>query len=708
VDRLFQGKVGVPRPSPRLIGRPRLNALLDRGLDARLVLLSAPPGFGKTTALSDWLAARPIRSAWISLDEGDNEPVRFLRYLWQAVASLASGSPESAVLGSAPASPTEAAEELAFVLSEWGEPSVLVLDDFHVIESAEVKDAVRVLLERLPEKAHLVIATRADPALPLARLRARGELLEVRSDALRFDSEEAGRFFSERMGLDLARPDLDTIVAKTEGWPAVLQLAGLSLAGRGDISARVRGFAASHRFVLDFIAEEVLAHLEPDETEFLLRTSVLERLSGPLCDALTDRSDGQSTLERLERRNMLLTPLDDERRWYRYHPLFADLLRSRLAAAHPDAVAGLHARASAWYERNASLPDAIEHALRGGDMERGRELIARCSAELIHAGEFATLRAWVERLPDPLVRSDLFLTTMHAWALALSGDIEALWPRIAIAEAAIPIAAAAGDPAALTVPAHLAMIRSLAARRRADIASAVEEAERALTLIPPGLPVERESLVVGDAQAMLGHALLAAGDLDRAVEAYRAARPLLERAGNRVAVADIARNVARLETRRGRLRAALEICDGVIGGGPGAADAPALAPVYVARAEVLDRLSLPGAEAAAQRALVLARRGGDPVTAREARELLERLRAGAGTRRETAAKLAEPLTARELEVLRLVAAGRSNREIAAELYLALGTVKAHVHTIGGKLGAANRTEAVARARALRVLPGPRG
>ena len=704
MDRLLQVKLTVPRPSQRLITRPRLIMLLGGTLGARLLLLSAPPGFGKTTALVDWLAASGTKCAWLSLDEADNDPVRFLRYLWAAVANVAADGASSLVGDGRAAEVPDAIGEVATILAERPEPTLLVLDDYHLIEAAEVQRAVSILLDRLPAQAHLVIATRVDPALPLARLRARGELLEVRAEALRFTTEEARSFFAERMGLALSDSDVETLVARTEGWPAVLQLAGLSLTGRADVSSYVRDFAATHRFVLDFIAEEVLGRLDPDVSEFLLRTSVLDRLTGPLCDALTGRTDGQAMLERLDRSNLLLVPLDDERRWYRYHRLFADLLRARLGVEHPAELEGLHLRAADWYEREGIAGEAIDHALRSGDPRRARDLIAKASADLIHHAEFATLRGWLDELPAEAVRSDLLLSTRYAYALALSGQTDGVDRRLADAEAALPAAAVAGDPVAVTALVHVAMIRSIVARLQCDRPAAVAHAERAVALLPPGLSPERAALLVGDAQAILGHALLDAGERDRAIAAYREARPLLQLAGNRLGVADITRNLARLEVRRGRLRAALAVCDEALADAAGEAtiDLPYLAPVHLARAEVLERMGEADVPAAAERALELARRSGDVVTLREARTLLER----ASTRRRTrpsAQRLVEPLTERELEVLSLVAAGRSNRQIAAELYLALGTVKTHVHAIAGKLGAANRVEAVARARELGLL-----
>jgi LuxR family maltose regulon positive regulatory protein len=712
MDRLLPGKLAVPRRPDRRVARPRLVEMLDGAREARLILLSAPPGFGKTTALGDWLAVSETRCAWLSLDESDNDPVRFLRYLWAAVARVGAvpedEPPEATRL--AEADPIDVAGEIAMLLADHPDPVLLVLDDFHVIEAPEVHRSVAFMLDHLPPQARLAICTRADPALPLARLRARGELLEVRADTLRFTVAEARAFLVERMGLDLSDADVEALVARTEGWPAALQLAGLSLVGRENVGGFVRAFAGTYRFILDFITEEVLERLSPSVSDFLLRTSVLDRLSGPLCDALTGGSDGQVQLESLERANQLLLPLDEERRWYRYHQLFADLLRARLAVVHPEETPALHLRAAEWYEAHGLVGEAIEHTLRSGDVSSARNVFRQYSKDFVHAGEFATLRSWLDRLPDSTVRGDPQLSTTYAWTAALSGRTDGVAERLADAESALLAPASeATDSRAAVIPTQIACIRSIVARLEDDPRSAVGHAEQALALVPDGLPPTIGAMFAGDAQALLGHALLDSGDTDRAIDAYRVARPLLLRAGNHLAVADITRNLARLEARRGRLRAALDACDEALAGAAAATmkDAPALAAVHLARAEILDGLGAGGADGAAERAAELATRAGDVATLRDARALRARLAARPaaddGRHARTSGNLVEPLTERELEVLRLVAAGRSNRQIAAELFLALGTVKAHVHAISGKLGAANRVEAIVRGRELGLL-----
>ncbi len=718
MDRLLPTKLATPRPSRQPISRRRVIELLHGALQARLVLLSAPPGFGKTTALVDWLAAAHTRSSWISLDETDNDPARFLRYLWAGVAKLAADEANPSADGAAPgdvlepAEPLEVVGELVTLLAGCPEPSVLVLDDYHLITSGVVQRAVALLLERLPAQAHLVIATRADPALPLARLRARGELLEVRADALRFTIDEARAFFSERMGVALSESDLDMLVARTEGWPAVLQLAGLSLAGRPDVSGHVRDFAATHRHVLDYVVEEVLAGLPAGTQEFLLRTSILERLCGPLCEAVTGEPDGQARLEQLERANMMVVPLDEERRWYRYHALFAEILRARLGALHPDDVAELHARASAWHEAHGHDDEAIGHALRSGDVERMSRIVAEASGRHLNAGEMSTVRRWLDALSPEVVRNHAQLSASYAWCLVLVGETAGVAERLADAELAFAAGRDGGPAMRPAIPTQLAMLRSQLAGLEGDSAMAIEQARRAGELVPAGLPADAEATLHGTATVLLALALVRAGDLDGAAKAYEEGLPDLRAGGNVMALGRGIADLAGIAIARGDPARASRLCESELareGDGPSAAETASVwAALARARAE-LGQAEL--AEVAGHRALDLATRAGDAPSARSAQTTLARVAhllagsaaaSGQGLQDRPGGPV-ETLTVREMEVLRLVALGRSNSQIATELFVTVGTVKSHLHTISGKLGAANRVEAVAHGRELGLL-----
>jgi ATP/maltotriose-dependent transcriptional regulator MalT len=411
-DALVTTKVRVPRTRTELVPRPRLREALVRNEGRRLTLVSAPAGFGKTTLLSEWLEHRSGdgRSvAWLSLEEADNDPARFLAYLVSALRSALGEGIGEGVLASLRLPefpPVEAVvgvliNELADVRHE---EVTIVLDDYHVIHSGPIHEATSFLLEHLPENVHLVISSRADPPIPLAKLRARDQVTEIRAAGLRFTTEEATAFLKGVMGLTLSAADVAALEEVTEGWIAALQLAALSMRDREDVSGFVETFSGSNRHVLDFLAEEVLERQPEGVREFLLNTSVLERMSAPLCDALTSRNDGQQMLERLEHDNLFVIALDDERRWYRYHHLFADVLRSRLQREQPERIRELHRRAAAWYERNGWMSEAIRHALAAQEHDRAADLVEQVARKMWNRGEAMTLLGWLEALPEETKR----------------------------------------------------------------------------------------------------------------------------------------------------------------------------------------------------------------------------------------------------------------------------------------------------------------
>ena len=371
-------KLYIPLPRTKVVLRPRLIERLNEGLHRKLTLISAPAGFGKTTLVSEWVAGceRPV--AWLSLDEGDNDPTRFLTYLVAALQTIAPNIGEGVVSALQSPQPPPTESILTTLLNEITaipDNFVLVLDDYHVIDAKRIDDALTFLLEHLPPQMHLVITTREDPQLPLARLRARGQLTELRAADLRFTPAEAAEFLNQVMGLNLSAEEITALETRTEGWIAGLQLAALSMQGREDIPAFIRAFAGDNRYIVDYLVEEVLQRQPDHVRSFLLQTSILDRLNGPLCDAVTGQEEGNARLEALERGNFFVVPLDDRRHWYRYHHLFAEVLSAHLRAEQPDQVATLHRRASEWYEQHGSAADAIRHALAAEDFERAADLV---------------------------------------------------------------------------------------------------------------------------------------------------------------------------------------------------------------------------------------------------------------------------------------------------------------------------------------------
>src|SRR5437588_1426780 len=408
-------KLYIPRLRPNVVSRPRLIERLNEGLHRKLTLISAPAGFGKTTLVSEWVEGIERASAWLSLDEGENDPARFLAYLVAALQTIAATIGEG-VLGmlqsSQPPPPEAILTALLNEITTLPDHFVLVLDDYHVIDAKPVDHALTLLLEHLPPHLHLVIATREDPALPLARLRVGGQLTEVRAVDLRFTPSEAAAFLNQVMGLDLSAEDIARLSTRTEGWIAGLQLAAISMQGQQDTASFIKSFTGSHHFVLDYLVEEVLGQQSESVQTFLLRTSILDRFCGPLCDAvvLDPSVSGRAALEDLERANLFIVPLDNDRRWYRYHHLFADLLRQRLqqsTASSPEdeggGVAELHRRASQWYEDQGLEIEAFHHAVAANDVERAARLVEGDGMPLQFRGAVIPVLQWLESLPKTVL-----------------------------------------------------------------------------------------------------------------------------------------------------------------------------------------------------------------------------------------------------------------------------------------------------------------
>lgn len=583
-------KLYIPPLRSKVVHRPRLIERLNAGLQHKLTLISAPAGFGKTTLISEWIShlrfpisdfgvdsseQKSIQNpkskiqnqvAWLSLDERDDDLIRFLTHLVAALQTVAPKLGEGVlrVLQSPqpPREPAACESLLTLLLNEittLPDHFVLVLDDYHVLEAKPINLALTFLIEHLPPQMHLVITTREDPQLPLARLRGRGQLTELRAADLRFTAAEAATFLNQVMDLSLAAADIVALEERTEGWIAGLQLAALSLQDHQDVSGFIRGFAGDHRYIVDYLVEEVLQRQPASVRSFLLQTAILDRLHGELCDAVTGQQGGSTQLEALQRGNFFVVPLDDKRHWYRYHHLFADVLYAHLRAEQPDQLAPLHRRASVWYEQHGMAADAIRHALAAEDFARAADLVELEVPAMRRSRQEVAALGWLKAIPDEVVQVRPVLSVAYAWALLASGQLEAVEARLRDAERWLDSRLDAGTGAVVVdgeqfrlLPGLIAVFRAGHAQVLGDVTNAVKYARRALDLFPA-----EEQLGRGAAAALLGLASWTIGDLSAAHRMYADGMARVQMAGNISDVISSTIALADIQIAQGRLHEAM-------------------------------------------------------------------------------------------------------------------------------------------------------
>jgi LuxR family maltose regulon positive regulatory protein len=549
-----------------LVSRPRL---LDRiTLQRKLTLISAPAGFGKTTLLAEWIAAVPHRPvAWVSLDLNDNDPAVFWTYLVTALQMMQPGlgARSLQLLQTPQPPPIESVlmtllNEVAAVEAEF----VLILDDYHVIATAAIHGGMSFLLSHLPPQMHLIIASRSDPPFSLARLRSHGALTELRVSDLRFTPDEAAAFLNQVMGLEISAADVAALEKRTEGWIAGLQLAALSMQGREDLPGFIAAFSGDDRYIVDYLLEEVLQR-QPDRVRhFLLQTAILDRLSGSLCDAVTDQNDGQKMLETLERGNLFIIPLDNKRQWYRYHHLFADVLSAHARIEWPERLPQLHGRASEWYEQNELFSEAIRHALAAQDFVRAADLIEPVWPTMRNRQQEATVRVWLKMLPDPLIRARPILSVAYALVLLNAGQPEGIETYLQDAERELAQLTQAGSPAAQRanetqyrfLPASIANTRAYLAQALGDFASTITYAQQAMMLLPPGEGYER-----GTTAAFLGLAYWSSGDVAAAHRSFAEGLRIFQKLGGTQLVVSANSILAQMGLAQGWLRLTVKTCE---------------------------------------------------------------------------------------------------------------------------------------------------
>jgi len=566
-------KLYIPPARPGIVPRPHLIKRLNDGLTSgcKLTLLSASAGFGKTTLVSEWTAdcGRPV--AWLSLDEGDNDPVRFISYLTTGIQTIETGFGKNLLIALQSHQPPSTEAILTALLNEISTiPNnfLFILDDYHSVDSQPVEQALDFIIEHQPSQMHVVIATREDPSLPLARLRVRGQLTELRAADLRFTPSEAAEFLNQMMGLNLSAENIATLEARTEGWIAGLQLAAISMQGSKDVSGFIREFAGDHRYIVDYLVEEVLQSQPEPIRRFLLQTAILDRLSSPLCDAVTGQEDGRGMLEALERGNLFVIPLDDQRQWYRYHHLFAEVLQTHLKELQPDPVSALHQRASIWFEQNDLPADAIRHALAAEDFDRAASLAELAWPDWRWAAQsIIAWLDWVNVLPKELVRARPVLSVAYAQALLNAGKVEAAEVRLLDAERWLEtISDRPRDPATgmvvvdeeqfQSLPVSLATTRAYHAQAIGDWTGTVMYTRRALDLLP-----EEDHSMRGTATMLLGLAYWASGDLEAADLTFSKGLAIRQKAGHILDTIDAAFVLADMKTALGHLHDAVRTCE---------------------------------------------------------------------------------------------------------------------------------------------------
>lgn len=563
-------KFFIPSGRKNLVPRPRLLSVLDDAWekDCKLTLVSAPAGYGKTTLVAEWLQGVQANSTWLSLDPTDNDPARFLAYLIAALQQVEEhiGENTRAMLQSPQPLPPEIVltsliNEIASTPSKF----ILVLDDYHVIEALPIHGQLDFLVEHQPSRMHLVVITREDPPLPLARLRARGHISEIRQEDLRFSPQECADFLQHIMSLNLAADDIATLERRTEGWIAGLQLAAVTMQGRQNLPDLIAAFSGSSHYVLDYLIEEVFARQPAEVQDFFLKTSILDQLSGPLCDAVSGQVGSRGLLERLERANLFIVPLDQSRTWYRYHHLFVDLLRQRLRLTETISEKELHQRASHWFAAEGLHPEAIRHALAAADWNQAVELISEYSVMMLRRGELVTLIDWLKYLPDVVVYERPLLCRDYGWALTLTGQLDAGDTYLRQAEAAV-----GGDNALLGT---ILVAQAYNLRVRGNNQATIERAHRARSL----LEVE-DHLNHGLLALTLGLVYWTCGNFREAEQAFLHVDRAAQQSHNHYARMTALTYLGMIQAVYGRLHHAAELCRRVVQMG---GQSPTVAPAHI-------------------------------------------------------------------------------------------------------------------------------
>jgi LuxR family maltose regulon positive regulatory protein len=554
-NQILATKLYIPPLRSNLVSRSRLLDLLFQGSSRKLTLISAPAGYGKTTLLSEWISQSTYLTCWLSLDARDNDLKRFLKYFIIALQQVENDLGKEVLSTLQSSQPLETEVLLTHLVAEIdavSQPFIFVLDDYHVITESDIQQILIFLLNHQPRQMHLIISSRADPPWPLSRLRVRDDVLEIRSHDMRFTTEETAAFLNQFMGLALSPEDIAALEKRTEGWIAGLQMAAISMRGREDLAGFIQSFTGSHRFVMDYLMEEVLNQQSPEFRDFLLKTSILERLTGPLCDSVVGIQNSQSILLDLDQKNLFLISLDDQRQWYRYHQLFTDLLRNHLQQTQPDIVRDLHQKAGSWYDENGLFPDAVHHALAANDIERIVQLTDELAVYEMDYGELDAFMVWLDRLPERTVLEYPWLLVARSWAFFNTGNYEATETSLDEIERLLATQPFSDD-LKIRIQGHVAAIRSYIAEVRDDMALGIQKAEDALALLPERDLKLRSFVAIRWANCIVGF-----GEFDKAIQAYKEAGEASKLIGDGHLAITALSEMATVQMFAGKLQQAIE------------------------------------------------------------------------------------------------------------------------------------------------------
>ncbi len=755
LEDLLKTKLFPPPPRPNQVKRLDLlkKVVQSRQQGIACTLVSAPAGFGKTTLVVDYARTSGLPFAWLALDEGDNDLRRFWRYIDASLSTIDDiiGKELRPILyESQEPDYQQIMTSLINDIIGFGQELILVVDDYHVISNPAIHETIAYFVNHLPPLLHLIIVTRADPPISISRLRARGHLAELRVGDLRFTMAEATSFLNNSMKLELSVSDVEALESRTEGWIVGLHLAALSMQGNTDKHGFIQAFTGSHYFVLEYLADEIL-HRQPGALQsFLLETSILQRMCAPLCDAVTKRTDSEVVLADLNRRNLFVTPLDVEHFWFRYHHLFSELLNGNLRRLQADELPSLHRRAAQWFQENNYVEEALRHAFAIPDYPYASRLILDNWRRIYHQGRLNTAVQWLNSLPTDFVRQSPPLGVADCWTSFVRGDYDRIETSLNEITQAFEQMVESGmlpkeHPEYSIVMQQVVLLRSIVLRYHGEVDSSIKEIEQLLPTIE-GLRRTLGGVVVDmgytACYSQLGYAYVAGNNLNKAADYLSRVSPHARRCGNFFSLAHATMELTRINLLLGRLEEAERICreELALTDQSAYSDFPAFCLIHLGLADVLRaKKSWREAEDHLAQGLETAKKSGHVFYLAQGYLIAARLHQAIGndnlaqndllcaeqiakaihnhllidliaqTRREIKIKvtpmqsLTEPLSERELDVLHLICAGRSNQEIADELFIALDTVKRHTNNLYGKLGVKRRAQAINEARRLGLV-----